>query len=176
MCLGVCVGVCLFTADQARVPFGEAVLEFLDTSLACETCEELFMPNAPHIDLALNGVEVVSNGSGSHHSLRKLNQRLDLISNATAKSGGVYLYANQRGCDGGRLYYDGCACILINGNLVKQAAQFSLSDVEVIVASLDLDDVTSFRGAIASMQEQMSAAQRKDTVHINFQLCNHQLS
>jgi hypothetical protein len=41
---------------------------------------------------------VVSNGSGSHHSLRKLNQRLDLISTATAKAGGVYLYANQRGC------------------------------------------------------------------------------
>ena len=131
VCVCVCVGVCVSTADQARVPFGEAVLEFLDTSLACETCEELFMPNAPHIDLALNGVEVISNGSGSHHSLRKLNQRLDLISNATAKSGGVYLYANQRGCDGGRLYYDGCACILINGALVKQAAQFSLSDVEV---------------------------------------------
>ena len=111
-----------------------------------------------------------------------------------------------RSCDGGRLYYDGCACILINGTLVKQAAQFSLADVEVcwgggcthshaerftfcgsihshadrfiqvIVASVDLDDVTSFRGAIASMQEQMSAAQRKDTVHINFQLCNHQLT
>ena len=48
--------------------------------------------------------------------------------------------------------------------------------MQVIVANLDLDDVTSFRGAIASMQEQMSAAQRKDTVHINFQLCNHQLS
>ena len=26
---------------QARVPFGAAALEFVDASLACETCEEL---------------------------------------------------------------------------------------------------------------------------------------
>ena len=96
---------------QAHVPFGDAALEFDDGSLGSETCEELFTPAAPHIQLALNGVEVISNGSGSHHQLRKLNTRMDLIRSATAKGGGVYLYANQRGCDGGRLYYDGCACI-----------------------------------------------------------------
>ena len=42
--------------------------------LAAETCEELFTPQAPHIGLALAGVEIISNGSGSHHQLRKLNQ------------------------------------------------------------------------------------------------------
>ena len=54
--------------------------------------------------------------------LRKLHQRLDLIRNVTSKAGGVYLYANQQGCDGGRLYYDGCASICVNGNLVAQVA------------------------------------------------------
>lgn len=47
------------------------------------------------------------------------------------QAGGVYLYANQQGCDGGRLYYDGSACIAVNGQLVVQGEQFSLSDVEV---------------------------------------------
>lgn len=51
-----------------------AALCFRDAVLAAETCEELFTPHAPHIGLALAGVEVVSNGSGSHHQLRKLNQ------------------------------------------------------------------------------------------------------
>lgn len=70
-----------------------------------ETCEELFTPSAPHIGMSLSGVEIVGNGSGSHHELRKLSTRISLIQSATAKAGGVYLYANQRGCDGGRLYY-----------------------------------------------------------------------
>lgn len=63
------------------------------------------VPQAPHISLALAGVEIISNGSGSHHQLRKLDTRLDLITSATAKAGGVYLYANQQvgrgmGCAG----------------------------------------------------------------------------
>lgn len=74
-------------------------------TLAAETCEELFTPSSPHIDLALAGVEIFSNGSGSHHQLRKLDSRIELMRGATAKCGGVYLYANQKGCDGGRLYY-----------------------------------------------------------------------
>lgn len=43
--------------------------------------------------------------------------------------GGVYLYANQQGCDGERLYYDGSSLIAINGDVVAQGSQFSLNDV-----------------------------------------------
>ena len=69
-------------------PLGElarALLPRLVVPSAAETCEELFTPRSPHIDLALSGVEIISNGSGSHHQLRKLDQRLDLIRGATAK-------------------------------------------------------------------------------------------
>ena len=136
---------------QKSCPIGDAYLKFEnDVRLGCETCEELFTPNAPHIDLALNGVEIISNGSGSHHQLRKLNQRVDLIESATKKSGGCYLYSNQRGCDGGRLYYDGCALISLNGEILKQGEQFSVEDVEVSVARVDLDEIVSFRAAVAS--------------------------
>ena len=76
---------------QHSVPIGNAILQCDDTSIASETCEELFTPQAPHIDLTLNGVEIIANGSGSHHSLRKLEIRLALIRNATSKTGGVYL-------------------------------------------------------------------------------------
>lgn len=37
--------------------------------------------------------------------------------------------ANQKGCDGDRLYYDGCAMISMNGATVAQGSQFSLDDV-----------------------------------------------
>ncbi|KAK3246447.1 Glutamine-dependent NAD(+) synthetase [Cymbomonas tetramitiformis] len=70
---------------QRFTKFGDAILEFNDTRLASETCEELFTPAAPHIDLVMNGVEIIANGSGSHHQLRKLDQRMQLIQSATAK-------------------------------------------------------------------------------------------
>ncbi len=39
---------------------------------------------------------------------------------------------------------DGCACIVVNGDVVAQGSQFSLKDIEVIVASVDLDTVCLF--------------------------------
>ena len=130
---------------QARVPFGDCIVQTLETRLGCETCEELFTPESPHIAMALDGVEIFTNSSGSHHELRKLDTRLKLITEATKKCGGIYLYANQKGCDGDRLYYDGCASIIVNGNVLAQASQFSLKDVEVISATVDLDDVRAYR-------------------------------
>lgn len=47
--------------------------------------------------------------------------------------------------DLGRLYFDGCAAIFCNGNIIAMSSQFSLSDVEVVVGVLDLEDVRSFR-------------------------------
>jgi len=153
---------------QLSVPFGDAALQFSDGSLGSETCEELFTPAAPHIDLALNGVEIISNGSGSHHQLRKLDKRMDLIQSATSKAGGIYLYANQRGCDGGRLYYDGCACIVVNGNIVAQGEQFAVQEVEVVTANVDLDAVVGFRGAFQSMAVQAASCKRLPMIQVDF--------
>jgi NAD+ synthase (glutamine-hydrolysing) len=86
-------------------------------------------------------VEIIGNGSASHHQLRKLDKRVELIMGATAKCGGVYLYANQCGCDGSRLYFDGSSLIVANGKVLAQAPQFSVRDVEVITATIDLEDV-----------------------------------
>jgi len=134
-------------AGQQKCPIGDAVISSLDTCLGAETCEEMFTPQSPHIALSLDGVELLTNSSGSHHELRKLNTRIELIKSATQKCGGIYLYANQRGCDGDRLYYDGCSMIIVNGKIVAQASQFSLKDVEVITAVVDVDEVRSYRSA-----------------------------
>lgn len=36
---------------------------------------------------------------------------------------------------------DGCSCVVVNGEVVAQGSQFSLKDVEVVVAQVDLDAV-----------------------------------
>ncbi|PID85334.1 MAG: NAD(+) synthase [Chloroflexi bacterium] len=155
---------------QDNVPFGDAAIATRDTVFASETCEELFAVDSPNSYLGLNGVEILANGSGSHHELRKLHRRIDLIRNATAKGGGIYLYANQQGCDGGRLYFDGCALIAVNGELVAQGSQFSPKDVEVVTATIDLEDVRSYRGSIGSRQVQASESKRVPRIVANFDL------
>lgn len=72
-----------------------------DTVIGVELCEELFTPNSwvirlllgrlltssPHIAMGLDGVEIFTNSSASHHELRKLNRRIDLMKEATQKVG-----------------------------------------------------------------------------------------
>lgn len=141
-----------------QVPMGMAILQTHETRVGCEICEELWAPQSPHIAMSLQGVEIICNGSGSHHQLRKLDARLSLIRNATSKCGGVYIYANHRGCDGTRLYFDGSSLVALNGQLLVQASQFSLLDVEVVSCVVDLDHVRSYRNSGGSMQEQASYA------------------
>ncbi|KAH6881377.1 hypothetical protein BKA58DRAFT_1428 [Alternaria rosae] len=143
---------------SAFVPIGDAIISALDCSIGYETCEELFTPRAPHIDLSLAGVDIIINSSGSHHELRKLDLRLDLIKNATAKGGGAYLYSNQKGCDGDRLYYDGSSMVLVNGTVRAQASQFSLNDVEVISANIDLEEIWSYRTSPSRGLQAVSAS------------------
>uniref|UniRef100_A0A8C5GKZ7 Glutamine-dependent NAD(+) synthetase n=1 Tax=Gouania willdenowi TaxID=441366 RepID=A0A8C5GKZ7_GOUWI len=114
---------------QDVVPIGDCVLSTKDTCLGSEMCQELWSPCSPHIHMGQDGVEIFTNASASHHELRKADQRVHLIQSATTKSGGIYLYSNHRGCDGERVYYDGCSLVAINGDVVAQGSQFSLNDV-----------------------------------------------
>ncbi|PSK55366.1 Glutamine-dependent NAD(+) synthetase [Elsinoe australis] len=142
---------------QKETRIGDIIFDTLDGSFATETCEELWTPDSPHAEYSLQGVEIILNSSGSHHELRKLDTRVNLILEATAKSGGVYMYANQRGCDGDRLYYDGSSLILSNGKVLAQGSQFSLRDVEVLTATIDLDDIWSSRASRARGAQSMEA-------------------
>ncbi|KAI6042073.1 hypothetical protein EDC04DRAFT_2892388 [Pisolithus marmoratus] len=160
---------------QMKVPFGDCVISTVDTCIGVELCEELFTPSSPHILMGLDGVEIFTNSSGSHHELRKLYTRVELIKEATLKLGGVYLYANQQGCDGDRLYYDGCAMIAMNGHIVAQGSQFSLNDVEVVTATIDIEDVRSHRTS-RSRAMQAATTERYHRIEVAFALSGGKFS
>ena len=75
-----------------------------------------------------------------------------------------------QGCDGDRLYYDGCSSIIVNGEIVAQASQFSLKDVEVVTATVDLDEVRSARFA-PSRRAQASKTPAYERVVVDMSLC-----
>ncbi|KAI4220279.1 MAG: hypothetical protein LQ349_008131, partial [Xanthoria aureola] len=137
---------------QTEVPFGDGIISTKDTCFACETCEELFTPAAPHGPMGLDGVEIFTNSSGSHFELRKLKTRLDLIS-----------------CDGDRLYYDGSSMIICNGDILACGSQFSLDEVEVVTATIDLEDVRSFRSS-PSRGLQSQHAQKYPRINLDVRL------
>ncbi|KAI9702264.1 MAG: glutamine-dependent NAD(+) synthetase [Bogoriella megaspora] len=133
------------TVARRRCPFGDALLVLQDTCIGIESCEELFTERTPHSEMFLDGAEILLNSSGSHTELRKLDVRVALIMEATRKTGGCYMYSNQLGCDGDRLYYDGCAMVVLNGQCIAQGSQYALKEVEVLTATIDLTEIRSAR-------------------------------
>ncbi|XP_002740923.3 glutamine-dependent NAD(+) synthetase-like [Saccoglossus kowalevskii] len=155
---------------QRTVSFGDGVISTLDTCIGSEICEELWTSDSPHVHMSLDGVEIFTNASGSHHELRKAYQKVDLIKSAMEKCGGIYMFSNLRGCDGERVYYDGGSMICLNGKIAVQGEQFSLNNVEVYTAVLDLEDIRTFRGEFSSRSMQATTAQAYPRIQVDFSL------
>mmetsp|Transcript_32491 Transcript_32491/g.56170 ORF Transcript_32491/g.56170 Transcript_32491/m.56170 type:complete len:702 (-) Transcript_32491:49-2154(-) len=151
---------------QTTVPFGVALLRSVEGFLiGLENCEELWSPNNLSTRMYLQGAHVVLNPSGSHFTMRKLSTRVSLIKSATVKTGGVYLYSNQIGCDGSRLLFDGCSSIALNGEIVALGKQFSVDEIEVVSACIHLSDINSYRSNLQSTALQASES-LSDSFHI----------
>ncbi|XP_063602427.1 glutamine-dependent NAD(+) synthetase-like isoform X2 [Penaeus indicus] len=157
---------------QATVPFGDALLVTWDTCVGFEICEELYNPESPHVPQYLDGAEIVSNCLGAYEEFRRPESAVSLVSSATAKSGGCYLYANQRGCDGGPGYYPGEAYIALNGAIVGRAAPYSLQEVEVVVAKVDLESVRRHKALIRSRCTHAARSEVYPRIQADFWLCS----
>nr|XP_033338740.1 glutamine-dependent NAD(+) synthetase isoform X2 [Megalopta genalis] len=160
---------------QWTVPFGDAVISTKDTCVGFEICEELWNPMSNHIPMGLDGVEIISNGSGSYFELRKGHVTVDLVKSATFKSGGCYMFSNLRGCDGGRLYFNGGSSVSLNGQILKRGKQFALDDVEVVVATFDLEDIRSYRNNIRSRTHAAAKSPSYPRIKANFALTSDNL-
>lgn len=155
---------------QASAPFGDALLSLRDTCIGYEICEELWQVRSTHIEQSLAGAEIIVNSSGSYMELRKAFVCTDLVRSASFKAGVAYLFSNLRGCDGQRVYFNGCSMVALNGEIIARAKQFALEDVEVTVATFDRDDIRSWRAAVRSRATCAAAAAPYATVAVDFEL------
>ena len=89
---------------------------------------------------------------------------------ATLKSGGCYLYNNLRGCDGQRVYFNGCSCISLNGQIVARTAQYGVGEVELAAAAIDLEDIRCYRNLVRSRTLRGAAALRYPRVEVAMSL------
>ncbi|KAL8272104.1 hypothetical protein Esti_003947 [Eimeria stiedai] len=158
---------------QRTAPIGIALLRCTDTLIGLECCEELWGPLPPHVPALLQGAAIISNGSSSYHQKGKRERRLSLLKDATVRQGGVYLYANQVGCDGGRVVFDGGSVVCMNGEVLLEGPRFSLEEVVVTTTTVDLGLVHAFRRAnptISRASASLPPADMLPVLQLEFQL------
>ncbi|XP_017869057.1 PREDICTED: probable glutamine-dependent NAD(+) synthetase [Drosophila arizonae] len=158
---------------QETVPFGDAIIATPDTCIGYEICEELWNVRSKHIEMSLSGVEIIVNGSGSYMELRKAHITNDLICNASFKAGGAYLFSNLRGCDGQRVYFNGCSAIALNGEVLARGRQFALQDVEVTLATIDLEEIRAYRVSLRSRCSSAAGAVDYPRIRCDFEMSTH---
>jgi len=97
-----------------------------------------------------------------------LDNRFDLI--LIFQSGGCYLFSNLRGCDGSRVYFPGTSCVAMNGELIGKTRAYSLVEVEVVVSTVDLEDIRQYRNSIRSWTREASVTQPFPRIPVDFAL------
>ncbi|KAL8427110.1 hypothetical protein ACSSS7_007890 [Eimeria intestinalis] len=152
------------------------MLGCIDTLIGFECCEELWGPVPPHVSAFLQGAMIISNGSSSYHQKEKRERRISLLRDATGRQGGIYLYANQIGCDGGRVVFDGGSLICMNGEVLVEGPRFGLEEVVVNVVTIDLSLVHAFRRAsptISRASASLPSHELLPVIHVDFQVSTH---
>lgn len=113
--------------DQTSVPIGIFILNFNDTRMAYEICEESWISRNPMIEAALDGAEIFVNASASDIQRGKLKRKIQMITELTQRHGGSYSYVNVKGASGDRAYYDG-GCISTENGQVKFLSELHTLD------------------------------------------------
>ncbi|CAD8047094.1 unnamed protein product [Paramecium primaurelia] len=159
---------------QKCVPIGVAILQTHDTEIGIEICEEMWTPIPTSANQALDGAEIILNSSGSHYEVGKIKERTELFKDITKRNGACYAFCNLRGCDGNRLYFDGCSCIVLNGKVFAKSDAFSLKDVEVTTCDIDLQEVRNIRINIKSRSLMASKQKHFPRVKLDINLTQQQ--
>ena len=128
-------------AGFENVPFGTDILlqEQSDSSLtiACEICEDLWVPVPPSSRHVLAGATLIANLSAGNEIIGKAEYRRNLVKSQSARSICAYLYANA-GMDESTqdMVFAGHNLIVENGSLLGESALFSN---EAVYADIDIE-------------------------------------
>lgn len=136
------------------VPFGKNFIfknRLMDEfTFGVELCEDLWVPNPPSIDLALNGANVILNLSASNELATKAAYRRNLVKMHSASLVCGYVYASANASESTTdLVFSGHNLICENGSLVNESALFESS---VIYGELDLRKLASQRLEMTTYQ------------------------
>ena len=129
------------------VPFGTDILlqdkAEPSVTIACEICEDLWVPVPPSSRHVLAGATIIANLSAGNEIIGKADYRRSLVKSQSARSFCVYLYSNAgMGESTQDMVFAGHKLIVENGTLLAESALFS---DEIIYADVDVERVCQER-------------------------------
>jgi NAD+ synthase (glutamine-hydrolysing) len=121
------------------------IIEVGDARIGIELCEDLWVPNPPSSNLALNGANIILNLSASDEYVSKAQYRRDLIANQSARCISAYVYAGASVHESTTdLVFSGATVIAENGAILAEGKRFSRDNV-ITIADDDVEKLNTLR-------------------------------
>ena len=125
--------------------------EIPELVVACEICEDLWVPLPPSTYHAMAGATVICNPSASVETTTKESYRRSLVSNQSARLLAAYIYADAgEGESTQDVVYSGHHLICENGSVLAEAKRFTN---EIIYADIDVQKLAAERRKMTSFPE-----------------------
>lgn len=122
--------------------------EIPELVVACEICEDLWVPLPPSTYHAMAGATVICNPSASVETTTKESYRRSLVSNQSARLLAAYIYADAgKGESTQDVVYSGHHLICENGSVLAEAKRFTN---EIIYADIDVQKLAAERRKMTS--------------------------
>lgn len=122
--------------------------EIPELVVACEICEDLWVPLPPSTYHAMAGATVICNPSASVETTTKESYRRSLVSNQSARLLAAYIYADAgEGESTQDVVYSGHHLICENGSILAEAKRFTN---EIIYADIDVQKLAAERRKMTS--------------------------
>ena len=122
--------------------------EIPELVVACEICEDLWVPLPPSTYHAMAGATVICNPSASVETTTKESYRRSLVSNQSARLLAAYIYADAgEGESTQDVVYSGHHLICENGSVFAEAKRFTN---EIIYADIDVQKLAAERRKMTS--------------------------
>ena len=122
--------------------------EIPELVVACEICEDLWVPLPPSTYHAMAGATVICNPSASVETTTKESYRRSLVSNQSARLLAAYIYADAgEGESTQDVVYSGHHLICENGSVLAEAKRFTN---EIINADIDVQKLAAERRKMTS--------------------------
>jgi NAD+ synthase (glutamine-hydrolysing) len=130
---------------QKTVPFGVAIIQTDDLSIASEICVESLTPFKISNIYLLEDVDIITNGCGWIHRPNNLKNVIETIIGSFRMNSVVYIFSNSNGCGGGNYIYEGSSFINSCGNYLNSTKYLGFNEVEVVNARINIEDLRTRR-------------------------------
>lgn len=129
------------------VPFGMNIIIDVENikglRLAAELCEDLWVPNPPSTNHAINGATVIVNLSASDENVCKADYRRNLVSLTSARLVSAYIYSSSGDGESTQdLVFSGHNIIAENGSILSESKRFNENTT---YADIDIKRLSSER-------------------------------